>query len=95
MRHLVTVTIREAGHRLHVTVTSPHLAAQQDARTSFRSAFPRHGQRVWLHGRDAPLGGCWSIPRASWRLLEAWAVGQGYRIVWIDDTDDADGEETA
>ncbi len=82
-----TVHVTDAGSRLHVRVTHPVYALQQDARDSFRSAFPRHGQRLWLHELS-----CWSIPRAAWRVLEAWAVGQGYRVAWAGDEGD---EETA
>jgi len=89
-----TVHITDAGCRLHVRVTHPNRAAQDDARMSFRSCFPRHGQRVWLAGDPTAKEprGCWSIPRAAWRMLEAWAVGQGYRVVWAGDEGD---EETA
>ncbi len=90
-----TVHITDAGCRLHVRVTHPDRAIQDDARSSFRAAFPRHGQRVWLAGDPTAKEprGCWSIPRAAWRVLEAWAVGQGYRVAWVDPDDggSADG----
>jgi len=89
-----TVHVTDAGSRLHVRVTHPDRAIQDDARSSFRSCFPRHGQRVWLAGDPTAREprGCWSIPRAAWRVLEAWAVGQGYRVAWAGDEGD---EETA
>jgi len=77
-----TVHITDAGCRLHVRVTHPVYALQQDARESFKAAFRTHSHRVWLHELS-----CWSIPRAAWRMLEAWAVGQGYRVAWVDESD--------
>ena len=90
----VTVQVTEAGTRLHVRVTHPDRATQDDSRASFRAAFPRHGDRVWLHGDPAAKEprGCWSVPRHAWRVLEAWAVGQGYRVTWADDTESGDVE---
>jgi len=71
-----TVHITDAGCRLHVRVTHPDRAAQDDARMSFRSCFPRHGDRTWLHGEH-----CWSTPLFNRGKIENWAFSNGFTIV--------------